>query len=837
MTSYFNNSIPLFPNIITLQDEINQLQETSAVAGFIQEENHAIVFATSDIGPGSDHNLILNTPVIIDRDTGDVSNVKSLSFEGGQVSPPVPGSMWLNSGNNHIYHGFVDIEATGGDVTGPMSSVIGEIPVYGDIVGDFITNTGIIIDPLGNVGNFNSVSLDSNIADPVPGSIWLDSGNNHLMHGNVDLEATNGDVFGPASSTNNAVTLYNGTTGKLIKNSNLIVDASTNIFQANSILFNSNPIIPVAGSLWENNSDGHLYHGAVDLENTGGDVTGPISSINNNITVFDGASGKLIKDSGVPITDIVTGPLSAVNNNLASYNLNTGKIIKDSGILSTNVVQGPASAINNNLAAFDTITGKLIKDSGISSLGVGDVVGPASSLNNEVPVYSGTSGKILTNTGVLFSALGDVKGPASSLNSELAVYSGTTGKIITNSAFLLGNLGDVKGPASSMNNEIPVYSGVTGKLIANSGIISTSVGNVFGPLSSINNDIAVFDLSTGKIIKDSGILVTDVVRGPVSSISGDIPIYNGVTGKLISDSGILSSNIVQGPASAVSGNIAIYNGITGKLISDSGISSLGVGDVVGPASSVNDRLASYNGLTGKLIKDSGILSTDVVIGPASSIDNRLASYNGVTGKLIKDSGILTSNVGDVKGPVSAINNNLVAFDTTSGKLIKDSGISSIGLFSGIAVITDVKAANTDGGTFTSGAWRTRVLNTIQTNGTSGASIASNQLTLTAGTYRINGYAPARNVFNHQTRIQNITDATTAILGGCQFTQDASGVLGIGGGVATSNSDFDGLFTIASTKVFELQHQCSVSQNTNGFGVATNFGVNCVYSKVIVTKFA
>jgi hypothetical protein len=41
--------------------------------------------------------------------------------------------------------------------------------------------------------------------------------------------ASSGDVQGPASATANAVALYNGTTGKLIKNSTLVVDGSGNI--------------------------------------------------------------------------------------------------------------------------------------------------------------------------------------------------------------------------------------------------------------------------------------------------------------------------------------------------------------------------------------------------------------------------------------------------------------------------------------------------------------------------------------------------------------------------------------------------------------------------------
>jgi hypothetical protein len=65
------------------------------------------------------------------------------------------------------------------------------------------------------------------------GVIYFDSGTNTFrvsQNGGafVDLSIS-GDVQGPASSTANAIPLYNGTTGKLIKNSTLVVDGSSNI--------------------------------------------------------------------------------------------------------------------------------------------------------------------------------------------------------------------------------------------------------------------------------------------------------------------------------------------------------------------------------------------------------------------------------------------------------------------------------------------------------------------------------------------------------------------------------------------------------------------------------
>ena len=66
-------------------------------------------------------------------------------------------------------------------------------------------------------------------------------------------------------------------------------------------------------------------------------------------------------------------------------------------------------------------------------------------------------------------------------------------------------------------------------------------------------------------------------------------------------------------------------------------------------------------------------------------------------------------------------------------------------------IRDEKAQNTAGGTFTSGAWRTRDLNTVKTNEITGASLAANQITLPAGTYWVEWSAPAYVVNQNQSK--------------------------------------------------------------------------------------
>jgi hypothetical protein len=145
-----------------------------------------------------------------------------------------------------------------------------------------------------------------------------------------------------------------------------------------------------------------------------------------------------------------------------------------------------------------------------------------------------------------------------------------------------------------------------------------------------------------------------------------------------------------------------------------------------------------------------------------------------------------------------------------------------------AIFTDTKASGTNGGTFTTGAWRTRDLQTSQFNNISGCSLASNQITLPAGTYKIEGNAEAYVVGRHQTRIYNVTNSVALFLGRTEYADSANDV-------ATA-SHFIGIVVLTGTKVIELQHQGGVTRATDGFGVQTTFGDN-VYSVISIEKVA
>lgn len=139
-----------------------------------------------------------------------------------------------------------------------------------------------------------------------------------------------------------------------------------------------------------------------------------------------------------------------------------------------------------------------------------------------------------------------------------------------------------------------------------------------------------------------------------------------------------------------------------------------------------------------------------------------------------------------------------------------------GLYDAYVCVQDQKAQNTQGGSSTGTTWHTRVLNTEVADTASIASIASNQLTLAAGTYHVEASAPAFRAGGHQVRLQNITGTATLLWGSVEWNSTS-------GDVAQTRSFVRGRFTLAVESVLELQHYIGASEANNGLGVACNVG--------------
>lgn len=150
-------------------------------------------------------------------------------------------------------------------------------------------------------------------------------------------------------------------------------------------------------------------------------------------------------------------------------------------------------------------------------------------------------------------------------------------------------------------------------------------------------------------------------------------------------------------------------------------------------------------------------------------------------------------------------------------------------FQDIAIFCEEQAQNTQGGSFNSGSWVKRTLNTTRVNNIGGCSISSSVITLaTAGTYLINAIAPAFVVESHQLRFQNTTAATTSIVGQTNYTSNANFV--------TTYATLQGIVTVTTSTNFELQHRCKTTRATDGLGIAANLTTE-VYSQLMIARIA
>ena len=130
-------------------------------------------------------------------------------------------------------------------------------------------------------------------------------------------------------------------------------------------------------------------------------------------------------------------------------------------------------------------------------------------------------------------------------------------------------------------------------------------------------------------------------------------------------------------------------------------------------------------------------------------------------------------------------------------------------------VQDQKASGTNGGTFTSGADRTRDLNTMVSDSSGVASLASNQLTLPAGRWRYSILATAHACDMHQAFLYNATTSTTIQRG---TTCRAGATVG-----ASVPSSVAGVVTLTTPTVLEVRHRCQTTRATDGFGLPASFG--------------
>jgi len=617
------------------------------------------------------------------------------------------GQVLANNGNGKAVWATIP---QGGDVVGPDNAVVTGVALFNGSSGKSIAST----------------FYGFPVLDGLPGQVLTTNGKGKARWRFIQ-GGGGGDVTGPDGAVTGNLPAYNDTTGKVINDSGvavqLVLDNQTNIIslQASNTDFNNR--ISTNETDITNLETEVANHRQVPQDDGLGPKVLISTGINTSKWIPDGNSGQVLTTDGVGnvswqsslASGDVTGPASSTEYNLAAFDGVTGKIIKDGGVNVNELLKSNVTSdATNKIAVYSDINGKNLVE-GFS-----------------VPPTLGMDGQVLTSDGsggsawVFQGPYGDVEGPNSSGDSNIALFDGTNGKLIKDSGKNINDFGDVNGPASSILGNIASYNDVTGKVINDSGVAAQlildnqiNIGGIQATLTDYDvristNETNITNLTTevashlqvpddagnaGRILTSSG---SNASTWLADGTSGQVLTTNG-SGSVIWQS-IPAGGDVTGPASSTADSIPLYDGTTGKIIKGSNLTyngttltgagkiNAGVFRMLNGAYTVtlqaDENLAVYYALTFPPVAPgvNQILESDAggnlswintplssggdVIGPATSTDFNIALFDGNTGKIIKDSGVNISELGDVIGPDSAVDNQVALYNGTTGKLIK-----------------------------------------------------------------------------------------------------------------------------------------------------------------------
>ena len=198
----------------------------------------------------------------------------------------------------------------------------------------------------------------------------------------------------------------------------------------------------------------------------------------------------------------------------------------------------------------------------------------------------------------------------------------------------------------------------------------------------------------------------------------------------------------------------------------------------------------------------------------------------------------TSGYVELEAPATAGSNTLVLpnGNGTSGQYLQTNGSGALSwqtvstptvLFDAYALLRDVKANNTSGGSFTSGAWRVRDLN-AETHDPSGiVSLSSNQFTLGAGTYYIIWRTPSFAAQRTVSRVFNVTDSSTVGVSDATYSVTT-------GGYSQQSNEGRVRVTITASKAFRIEHR---SEANGSFGLNTTVSENQIFTQVEIFREA
>ena len=353
------------------------------------------------------------------------------------------------------------------------------------------SNTSLILEDPGagtNTTTIHSATLASSYAITLPvdagtsGQVLSTDGTGVLSW----TTAATGDVHGPGSATDTAIARFNGTTGKIIENSGILIDASNNVtgvltlistgaLRSNTSLILEDPGAGTNTTTIQSATLGSSYTITLPTTagtnnyvlttngsgvttwaaNPSGGIIGPGSSTDRAIVIFNGTTGQLAQNSVVTIT---SGGI--INTSAAEIDFNSVAVLKTISAdknVSVGELSMPAPTASTGIQ--DTAVGYNALHAlttSVGSTGVGYNAGALVTSGNHNTLIGNAAGAALTtqsgntiigyNAGLLATSaqntmIGDQAGAAHT-NGTGATYLGwKAGNAVSTSAnnTLLGN--------------------------------------------------------------------------------------------------------------------------------------------------------------------------------------------------------------------------------------------------------------------------------------------------------------------------------------------------------------------------------------------------------------
>lgn len=377
-----------------------------------------------------------------------------------------------------------------------------------------------------------------------------------------------------------------------------------------------------------------------------GNVVGPNAAVSNNIPLFNGISGKIIKDSGYKITDFalsvdLTGLTHVVNTN---YNLLTGETY--------NRVLG--DLFLNNLVTGETLN-RTISDINLQT----QITGLTSIVNDNFNLLNNSiTGETVIRTNqddILYNL---ITGETSNrISSDTINYNLITGLTVT-----------VDSNYSTLNDII------TGETLNRISVDNNIHNEITGLTAIVNNNyITLNNAITGETLDRSN--SESLIQNEITGLTSNFISHTGNTSNPHNTTAIQIGSYTTGETNdlldnKISLNILITGDTKTKITYDSkGLVTSGSDATTADIDDslnrryITDNILEYiTGLTGNTQVQLNSKESSLPITPSDPANKYLngnKQWEYVFG-------------GNVTGATSSSNGNIVLFDGVDGKIIKDS---------------------------------------------------------------------------------------------------------------------------------------------------------------------